>query len=76
MNCPKCNGPMTEGFILELGPGLLSATTFQTVWVEHPPQKDSRRVAQIRGKRKYYIASHRCQSCGFLESYAHTLVQE
>lgn len=75
LNCSKCNGTMTEGFILELAPGVLSANTFQTVWIEDPPQKDARRRVDIRAKRKYYIASYRCESCGLLEEYARVPVQ-
>ena len=72
LNCPKCNGTMIEGYILEIGH---RGGTYSTMWIEDPPVESWFRMVDIRRKRKYYIASYRCGACGFLEAYARRPVQ-
>ncbi len=64
--CPKCQGPMTEGFLLD--------TTFGAnnigKWVEGIPQMSIWGGAKLRGRKKFDVQSWRCERCGFLENYA------
>ena len=65
ISCPKCQGEMVQGYVLDFTPvgGRVRK------WNSGPPKralwnciKDS--TSQIP------IGTFRCQSCGFLESYA------
>lgn len=72
LNCLKCGQKMTEGYVLELGH---RGSVFPTIWIKDPPIRwKGTSWVDLRGKPKYYIASHRCEGCGFLESYARTPV--
>jgi hypothetical protein len=62
--CVKCEGPMSEGFILAERSGLRAVST----WAEGPPRKTWFGL-RLRGK-PIEIKTMRCQRCGFLESYA------
>jgi hypothetical protein len=64
--CPKCQGAMTEGFLLDATYG--ANTVGQ--WVDGIPQKSFWGGAKLRGKKKFEVQSWRCERCGFLENYA------
>ena len=65
-NCPKCDGSMAEGFIVDQGYGAAHVSTFQageprkSFWTGLKESKDD----QIA------ITTLRCNRCGFLENYA------
>ena len=69
--CPKCRGSMTEGFM----PDRAHSSVEQALWVEGQPEK---KVVlgievggfKIKGRVHVPITTYRCQSCGYLESYA------
>ena len=64
--CPKCQGMMTEGFILDADQ---SGGRSVSAWVEGVP--DKRWYGLKLGKKpKLDIQTWRCGRCGFLESYA------
>ncbi len=65
-SCPKCQGSMTEGFVLD------STDNRHTVsaWVEGVPEKSIWTGIKIKGRTKHAIQTWRCGRCGFLESYA------
>ncbi|MGI9035191.1 MAG: PF20097 family protein [Pyrinomonadaceae bacterium] len=65
-NCPKCNGEMEEGFIVDYGYGI----TKPSDWVAGEPVKSIWSGTKIKGKKQYKVATYRCARCGFLESYA------
>ncbi len=65
-SCPKCQGSMTEGFVLDVNQG--GSRTVST-WVEGAPEKRWYGL-KVSGKAKYEIQTWRCGRCGFLESYA------
>jgi hypothetical protein len=65
--CPKCNGEMVQGFIVDwhLGPRLVST------WAEGPPEK----AFWTGTKSPAYedcipVGTFSCSGCGFLEPYA------
>jgi len=66
-SCPKCQGAMTEGFVLDVNQG---GSRTASAWVEGPPEKSLWLGVKVRGKVKYDIQTWRCTRCGFLESYA------
>ncbi len=59
--CPKCQGPMQEGFIFSFRPSR---------WIAGSPEPSLWTVIKISGKEQHPIQSYRCTSCGYLESYA------
>lgn len=64
--CPKCQASMAEGFVLDRsdsGRGVSS-------WIEGTPQKSMWTGIKLKGRTMIEIATWRCSSCGFLESYA------
>lgn len=66
--CPKCQGSMSEGFVLDVKDGGSRAVSS---WVEGAPQKAWYGL-KLRGRTQHEIQTWRCGRCGFLESYAKT----
>lgn len=64
--CPKCQGSMSEGFIVDNGHG----TRTVAAWVEGAPEKSIWTGLKLKGRTPVEIATWRCASCGFLENYA------
>lgn len=68
--CPKCNGVMVQGFIIDM-----KGAEFSTVstWVEGAPGKPSwfGSIVPAPAEKCIPVGSFRCSVCGFLESYAH-----
>ena len=65
--CPKCRNEMQEGFILEYA---TNASASASRWVEGAPVKALLFGVRTAHKEQHPIQSFRCQSCGYLESYA------
>lgn len=65
--CPKCNGTMERGFIVDSTYG----ATFPVRWFEGVVEI-SRWVGikNLRKRRRFGLVTDRCSKCGFLESYA------
>ncbi len=63
--CPKCRSTMEGGFIKDQGSG-----TVQSEWVEGAPETSFWTGIKTRGKEQFPVATYRCSSCGYLESYA------
>ena len=57
---------MEQGYLLDESYGKKLAQK----WVEGAPDISFWIGLKLRGKRQLEIASYRCRSCGFLESYA------
>ena len=64
--CPKCNGEMQEGFILDQSHGRQLVSS----WIAGKPEKSFWLGTNIKGKAQHYIQTFRCARCGYLESYA------
>ncbi|BDC47687.1 hypothetical protein F183_A00030 [Bryobacterales bacterium F-183] len=67
MNCPKCQGTMEEGFQVDYGHYNARKVT---EWVEGEPQPSFWSGVSLGGVARLPIQVWRCQSCGYLESYA------
>lgn len=69
LSCPKCNGEMVLGHVLDIAPN--GACVGQ--WTKGEPKKVWRFLCwyyPIRIPESTPIGTFRCGSCGFLESYA------
>ena len=69
IRCPKCNGVMVQGFIIDWTGAKFSRVSD---WVEGAPGK-SRWFGTVLAPAEKCIpvGTFRCSACGFLESYAH-----
>jgi len=65
--CPKCDGQMEEGWILDLADNSCRRTSS---WVKGPPAEGLLFGPVIRGKERRSVTAYRCAACGFLELYA------
>jgi predicted nucleic-acid-binding Zn-ribbon protein len=63
--CPKCNGGMEQGFVLDNTQG----TQGVSQWAAGAPQKSFWTGMKSTGT-KIPIGTFRCASCGYLEMYA------
>ena len=69
MTCPKCDGEMERGFVLDKTLG----AHFATHWVPGDPAKSvmwGLKLPNLLSKQPVPISTFRCASCGYLESYA------
>ena len=68
MSCPKCHGEMVPGYVLDFTP----IGNRVSKWNDGPPKKAGwAGIAGIKDSASQIpISTFRCQSCGFLESYA------
>lgn len=64
--CPKCEGPMSAGFIFDEGYGTYGVSK----WQPGAPKKSIWTGIKRRKADQLNITTHRCDRCGFLESYA------
>jgi len=64
--CPKCNGEMQQGFIIDRvqGGSLVSS------WFEGAPKRSFWWGTSAPEVNRMPIGTFRCSACGFLESYA------
>ena len=64
--CPKCNSSMEEGFIVDATHG----GSVQSQWAEGKPQRSIWTGLKLARDAKHSVTTYRCESCGYLESYA------
>jgi hypothetical protein len=64
--CPRCQGAMQEGFIIDENYGSRSAAA----WHAGPPRKSVWVGLKIDRNDTLPIRTFRCTACGYLESYA------
>lgn len=64
--CPKCDGSMARGFIVDTGYG----TTTVASWAPGEPQKSIWTGLKLTRGEKVEIQTWRCGRCFYLESYA------
>ena len=70
IRCPKCNGVMAQGFIIDWQGRQFSRVSN---WVEGAPGKPSwfGQIVPAPAEKCIPVGTFRCSVCGFLESYAH-----
>ena len=66
MTCPKCNGDMVQGWIMDVVP---SGRTVSE-WAPGPPRESFWTGTLLPDSAPVPIGAFRCSGCGFLESYA------
>lgn len=68
MKCPKCDGTMEQGFVLDYGYGRIQVEA----WVRGKPRRSFWAVIKGANKKNEQtpIGVFRCESCGYLEHYA------
>lgn len=66
IECPKCRSRMEDGFIVDSTHG----GSTQSQWAAGQPVKSFWTGLKLRGQRMLKVATYRCTSCGYLESYA------
>lgn len=66
-SCPKCQGSMAEGFIVDIGQN--GRRTVAT-WVGGTPEKNIWVGIKLGKRLRLEIETWRCGRCGFLENYA------
>ncbi len=67
--CPKCDGSMEQGFILDASYTALMVSR----WAPGPPQKKTLLGMDVGAKPPpswIPVGTFRCGSCGYLEAYA------
>ena len=65
-SCPKCNGTMAEGFVIDEGYGTAHVST----WQEGEPRRSIWTGIKKSKENQAKVTTWRCKRCGFLESYA------
>jgi len=74
MKCPRCEGEMTEGFILDAdhtGAPMAPATWFtQAKWVAGKPESSVWTGVKWSDKEAFRISAWRCVGCGLVELHA------
>ena len=64
--CAKCGRSMSEGFVVDQGYGTATVST----WQGGAPRKSIWLGVKQTKKDQHEISTWRCDSCGYLESYA------
>ena len=68
LSCPRCGASMSLGILLDRGDGNIR---IQAHWVEGKPEKSwFTGSLKLKDRQVFAVESYRCDSCGFLESYA------
>jgi hypothetical protein len=65
--CPKCDGEMVQGFIVDWTQG---GRRLVSSWVEGAPEKSFWHRTNAPGEKSVPVGTFRCSACGFLESFA------
>lgn len=74
--CPKCDGEMVSGFLLEKNMPIIEGDFTPTEWVqidrEYFDKHGFFQKKHITERRR--VETHRCTNCNFLESFAGDLL--
>ena len=65
-HCPKCEGTMVDGYVVDQGHGSVSVTK----WREGEPRRSIWVGLKLGGTEPIEITTWRCKRCGYLEHYA------
>ena len=71
LECPRCAGPMEEGFLPEYSRNGIC----ETLWVAGAPEPNTWTGLKTRDKARYKTVTYRCENCGRLESFAREPVE-
>ena len=71
LTCPKCNSEMVRGCVMDRTQGCVTVST----WTTGTPKRSwwplyGNGIKTPSASEQIPIGTFRCQSCGFLESYA------
>jgi predicted RNA-binding Zn-ribbon protein involved in translation (DUF1610 family) len=66
--CPKCGGAMVAGFIVDQGYGEAHVTK----WQSGEPKRSFWTGVKQSKSQQIETTTYRCESCGYLETYAHS----
>ena len=66
-NCPKCDGHMVQGFVVDRKHG---GEIKVSSWVEGAPKKAFWFGTAAPDEKQIPIGTFRCSDCGYLESFA------
>ena len=67
LTCPECGGMMSAGFTAVS----LDGTVTPLLWLEGSLEREKlTRGADVEGRLRVTITSYRCESCGYLKSFA------
>ena len=66
-NCPKCDGLMVQGFIVDRDHG---GSRRVSSWIEGAPEKAFWSGTNAPDDKQIPIGTFRCSTCGYLESFA------
>jgi hypothetical protein len=66
--CPKCQGHMEEGYLMDQGDNAPGQSHWRTK--ESAPRKVLGFITLQQAKTMLAVTTFRCEKCGFLESYA------
>ncbi len=64
--CPKCDGRMEEGFVLDRTYG----ANLQSMWIDGEPKKSFWTGVVMKDRQQIPVTTLRCAECGYLESFA------
>ena len=64
--CPKCAGSLEQGFVVDQDHGNRRVSQ----WAAGAPMKSFWTGTKLPEEQPIPIATYRCSSCGYLESYA------
>ena len=67
-NCPKCQGSMEEGYLMDQGDNAPGQSHWRTR--ESAPRQLLGFITIQQAKNMLAVTTFRCVKCGFLESYA------
>ncbi|PCJ56943.1 MAG: hypothetical protein COA79_17550 [Planctomycetota bacterium] len=73
IDCPKCEGQMQKGFLVDrTHKNPVAEHCIQQEWVEGDPDQKSSVMGGLKISTKTCLKtiSYRCVKCGYLESYA------
>ncbi len=69
LECLRCGGRMSEGFLLDEGVG---SSRRITAWVGGEPQFNWLGITKLGEKPQMRVEAHRCRKCGWLDLFAPT----
>ena len=67
IECPDCGKRMQQGYLLERGHHNQLAGT---QWVEGAPERSFWKGLTVKNRIVLPVVTYRCESCGYLSSYA------
>lgn len=69
--CPKCGGRMEQGFTIDMGHGSSRlGPRHVSAWARGAPVKSLWFLTYVLLRNTLSIGTFRCESCGYLESFA------